>query len=87
AEDGKIWLNNNLGATYSLVGNANFNPLQQATAGNDVRAFGSCVEWGRKPDGHELMNWTNGSSGTGVNPVSTVKSDNPTHAQFIYNTT
>lgn len=83
-EDGKVWLNNNLGAHYSNLNHANFNLAQQATSVNDFRAYGSLFQWGRKPDGHELINWTSASNGTPVNNSSTAtRSNNPTHTSFI----
>lgn len=84
AEDGNIWLNNNLGADYNNINKASFNPVQQATATNDFRAYGSLFQWGRKPDGHELINYSGSSSGTPVNNMTTSGlSDNPTHASFV----
>ena len=41
AEDGNTWLNNNLGADYSNVNHASFDPTQQATAFDDHLAYGS----------------------------------------------
>lgn len=55
AEDGKIWLNNNLGANYANLDHPAFNLTQQATSTTDVNAMGSLLQWGRKADGHELM--------------------------------
>ncbi|REC63774.1 hypothetical protein DRF65_03435 [Chryseobacterium pennae] len=55
AEDGKIWLNNNLGANYSNIDHPVFNLTQQATSNTDVNAMGSLLQWGRKADGHELI--------------------------------
>lgn len=55
AEDGKVWLNNNLGANYSNVDDPNFNLTKQATETKDKNAMGSLFQWGRKPDGHELI--------------------------------
>lgn len=55
AEDGKIWLNNNLGANYADVDNPIFNLTQQATSSTDINAMGSLLQWGRKADGHELV--------------------------------
>ncbi|UHO39870.1 hypothetical protein H5J24_07480 [Chryseobacterium capnotolerans] len=55
AEDGKVWLNNNLGANYANVNDPNFNLTQQATETKDKNAMGSLFQWGRKPDGHELI--------------------------------
>ncbi|MCK0200135.1 FISUMP domain-containing protein [Ornithobacterium rhinotracheale] len=64
--DGKIWLNNNLGAEYTRVGATEFNPETQAANKKDWKAYGSYFQWQRKPDGHELMKWdtyTNNLSG------------------------
>ncbi|MGV4558054.1 FISUMP domain-containing protein, partial [Ornithobacterium rhinotracheale] len=60
--DGRTWLNNNLGAEYARVGSPYFNPVQQATAKDDWKAYGSLFQWQRKPDGHELYTWTSGTS-------------------------
>jgi uncharacterized protein (TIGR02145 family) len=81
--DGNVWLNNNLGADYSNTAKAAFNPAQQATSATDHLAYGSLIQWGRKADGHELINWTNGTTGTAVNGITSNKSDNPTDALFI----
>lgn len=56
AEDGKIWLNNNLGAAYANLDHPAFNLTQQATSSSDLNAMGSLFQWGRKADGHELVN-------------------------------
>lgn len=55
AEDGKIWLNNNLGANYTNVDSPIFNLTKQATSQTDINAMGSLLQWGRKADGHELI--------------------------------
>jgi len=68
AEDGNIWLNNNLGADYNNVNSIYFNPSKQATASNDYHAFGSLFQWGRKNDSHELINWTSTTAGTMIYP-------------------
>ncbi len=86
AEDGKIWLNNNLGAHYSNINHPNFNLVQQATSATDFRAYGSLFQFGRKPDGHELVTYTSATSGTAVNGTTATRSDNPTNALFIVNT-
>ena len=83
AEDGNIWLNNNLGAHYSNVNHASFNPAQQATSGTDHLAYGSLFQWGRKPDGHELITYTNSTIGTAVNGSTSTNSNAPAHALFI----
>ncbi|MDY3319133.1 hypothetical protein PG637_06940 [Riemerella anatipestifer] len=69
--DGKTWLNNNLGAEYARVGSPDFNPLQQATSQADWKAYGSHFQWQRKPDGHELVNWTSSTTGRFKNGVRT----------------
>lgn len=82
--DGKTWLNNNLGAHYAKNGHASFNPTKQATGKNDFLAFGSFFQWGRKPDGHELITWTGGTTATPVNNTTNATATNtPTHASFI----
>jgi len=83
AEDGNIWLNNNLGAYYSNVNHPSFNLAQQATSATDFRAYGSLFQWGRKPDGHELVNYTSATSGTPRPHVST-RVNEPTHASLIF---
>jgi hypothetical protein len=83
AEDGKVWLNNNLGAHYTNINHASFNPIQQATSATDHLAYGSLFQWGRKPDGHELMTYSNSTTGTAINGTTTTLSDNPLHALFI----
>ena len=84
-----IWLSNNLGADYSNFSKVDvFNPKQQATSTTDFNAYGSLLQWGRNTDGHELMNWTNGSSGTKVNTATSTQSTSATttNGNFIYNT-
>ena len=68
AEDGRVWLNNNLGANYSNTTHAEFNPGQQATSDNDFDAYGSLLQWGRKADGHELVIRTSRTSTVAVHP-------------------
>lgn len=66
AEDGRVWLNNNLGSDYANVNSSDFNLAQQAIAYNDYKAYGSQFQWGRKPDGHELVSWTSSTSGSSL---------------------
>lgn len=85
-EDGKVWLSNNLGANYANVNmTAIFNPNRQANTATDYQAYGSLSQWGRKPDGHELINRTGPSQGASsrANGTTAVLSDNPAHALFI----
>ena len=89
-DDGNIWLNNNLGAHYTNIHHASFDPCQQATAYNDFRAYGSMYQWGRYSDGHEIINWTSatGSDGAEQARETTVKPANitPGHDDFIIDT-
>ncbi|MCC7160129.1 peptidoglycan-binding protein [Candidatus Nomurabacteria bacterium] len=73
AEDGRIWLDRNLGAT------------QVATAFNDYNAYGSLFQWGRGADGHQLITHTSSSAATAVNgDTSTLStSDTPGDNLFI----
>ena len=85
AEDGRVWLNNNLGANYSNTSRSVFNPAQQATSQTDFNAFGSSFQWGRLADGHELINYTSSIAGTSANATTTTLStgDVPGHSNFI----
>lgn len=83
AEDGNTWLNNNLGAHYANINHASFNPSQQATSATDYLAYGSLFQWGRKPDGHELITYTNGTTGSAENGPTSTNSDAPADALFI----
>ncbi len=70
---GKIWMDRNLGAK------------QVATSYNDYQAYGSLYQWGRGSDGHELINWTNATTGTSANTTTTTISttDVPGNSNFI----
>lgn len=52
--NGKIWLNNNLGANYSRITHEKFNPIHQAFSKNDYNAYGNLYQWQRPADGHEI---------------------------------
>ena len=73
ATTGKIWMDRNLGAT------------QVATSSTDHLAYGSLYQWGRGSDGHELVNWSNSTTGTPVNVTTNVLSttDAPGNSNFI----
>ena len=88
ADDGNVWLNNNLGANYSNMNHVQFNPAQQATAYNDYHAYGSLFQWGRYSDGHELVNYTDGNTGVSVYGTTTTNatSDTPGHNLYISET-
>ena len=78
---GKTWLNNNLGADYANVDSSAYNPSQQATTSTDSLAYGSLFEWGRKADGHELMN--RATTGTKKYGITSTKADEPSDSLFI----
>ncbi len=82
---GKTWLNNNLGANYANMNSSVFDPNKQATVFDDRNAFGSFFQWGRKADGHDLINWENNwaNQPTAVNGITTSRNDNPLNALFI----
>jgi uncharacterized protein (TIGR02145 family) len=80
---GRTWLNNNLGAEYAKIDSSSFKPTQQAKSSTDHKAYGSLFQWGRKADGHELMIWTNGTTGTGKTGTIFGSEDSPDHAKFI----
>jgi uncharacterized protein (TIGR02145 family) len=80
---GRTWLNNNLGAEYADTNSDSFSPTQQATASDDYKAYGSLFQWGRKADGHELINWTNGSKGAGKAGETPTNNDAPADTLFI----
>jgi len=70
-QDGRVWLSNNLGASYAnLDDQANFDPNKRAESPTDYKAFGSLFQRGRNVSidagmlGHELMDWTNATTGT-----------------------
>jgi uncharacterized protein (TIGR02145 family) len=67
------WMDRNLGATRA------------ATAADDYQAYGDLFQWGRPADGHQLINWTSSSAGTGVNGLTTViaTTDIPGNSSFI----
>lgn len=74
---GRIWMDRNLGSSRVATGN------------NDYLAYGSLFQWCRAADGHQLINWTNASSGSAVNSITTSLSATmfPGHSNFIQSTT
>jgi hypothetical protein len=74
---GKCWLDRNLGAS------------QVAASSTDHLAYGDLFQWGRGADGHQLITWTNSTTGTAVNGTTTTKSatDTPGHGDFIFDNT
>ena len=85
--DGKTWLNNNLGADYAKLNHPSFNPAKQATTRTDYLAYGSLFQWGRKADGHELINYTNATTATAIYGTTTTLANVPANALFITNST
>ena len=85
ARDNRIWLNNNLGANYSNMNHPQYNPTQKARSHDDHHAYGSLYQWGRFSDGHELINYTNSTTGVAVNgPTNNNSTSNtPTNSLFI----
>ncbi|SFV53897.1 hypothetical protein MNB_SV-6-79 [hydrothermal vent metagenome] len=81
--DGSFWLKHNLQADYVTVGNPYFNP--DAVAGvDDIHAYGNLWQWGRKSDGHQLINHLDVYNATAVHPETTSsKSDIPASSVFI----
>ena len=73
----KCWLDRNLGAT------------QVATSSIDFNSYGSLFQWGRLADGHQLITWTNATTGAAVNTTTSVLSgtDSPVNSNFIINAT
>lgn len=54
-EDGRVWLNNNLGADYANINSDKYDPSKQAEDYEDRSAVGSGFRWGYDADGHELL--------------------------------
>ena len=52
-------------------------------AGNDYLAYGSLFQWGRKADGHELINWIGNKNGTKKYGHTQTKSNNPSNSLYI----
>ncbi len=80
---GRTWLNNNLGADYANVDSDAYDPSQQAKTSTDYLAYGSLFEWGRKADGHELINRTGATTGTKKYGITSTKADEPSDSLFI----
>jgi len=87
AEDGRIWLNQNLGANYSNVNNSAFNPIIRASNIFDHNAKGSLFQWGRYSDGHELIYRTDATTSKHVNTLVSTQSttDTPTFREVTRN--
>jgi hypothetical protein len=76
AATGRKWLDRNLGATNA------------PTAYNDFANYGDLFQWGRRADGHQLVNRTGATTAdvTGSGTTTTLSdSDTPPHASFIVN--
>lgn len=70
---GRTWMDRNLGAT------------RVATSSTDHLGYGSLYQWGRGSDGHELITWSNSTTGTRVNGTTTTFSstDQPGNTNYI----
>ncbi len=82
--DGNTWLNNNLGANYANMNHVEYDITKQATAFNDHNAYGSLYQWGRFSDGHELINYTNSTTGTGVYGTTPTNATSDTPVDSLY---
>ncbi len=73
AEDGRCWLDRNLGAS------------RKAVSIDDYLAYGSLYQWGRASDGHQLIAGWDVSIGTPVNGTTSILSntDTPGNSNFI----
>lgn len=80
---GRTWLNNNLGAHYADMNHAEFSIEQQGENPRDFHAYGSLFQWGRKADGHELINWTGETAGAPVYGNTATNNNDPDHPEFI----
>lgn len=95
--DGRMWLNNNLGADYTNINSPYFNPVYQAGAlasngvplanptadqiKKDFRAYGSLFEFGRDGDGHELVRWNSVAFGDPLYAGQRVEESNRTYSK------
>lgn len=72
---GRVWMDRNLGAT------------QAAISSTDYLAYGSLFQWCRAADGHQLINWTNSTTGTVLNGTTSMLSATsvPGHSLFVIN--
>jgi len=70
---GKKWLDRNIGATRAAI------------SFDDYQAYGDLFQWGRPADGHQLINWTNATTGAPVNGTTTdvATDDVPGHSNYI----
>ncbi len=73
---GRIWMDRNLGAS------------QVAASLTDHLAYGSLYQWGRGSDGHQLINWSNATTGVAANTTTSTLSttDAPGNGNFITST-
>jgi uncharacterized protein (TIGR02145 family) len=67
----------------------NLGATRVATSSTDHLAYGSIYQWGRGSDGHQLINWTDATTGTPVNGTTTTLSSTnvPGNANYISNFT
>ncbi len=69
--NGNCWMDRNLGAS------------QVATSSTDHLSYGDLFQWGRGDDEHQLMTWTNSTSGTSVNASQEGQSSSPTPGDYF----
>ncbi len=62
---GQVWMDRNLGAN------------RVAQSSTDFEGYGDLYQWGRKKDGHEVVNWISSNTGT-VTPTTTNQISNAT---------
>lgn len=74
-QNGSCWMDRNLGAD------------RVAESSTDYEAYGDLFQWGRLDDGHQLIEWTNSTSGSSVHGATgdLSNSDVPGHNDFIGN--
>lgn len=68
-QNGKTWLNHNLGANYANFAHVAFNPAKVPQSYDDYNSFGSLPQIGAPMDGSELINWRGPADFVPVYPV------------------
>jgi len=68
---GHTWLDRDLGAS------------RVAKSLTDYLAYGDLYQWGRKADGHQIVTFTNSTTGTATYGTTTEQSDDPTDHLFV----
>lgn len=69
---GECWMDRNLGAS------------QVATSSTDHLGYGDLFQWGRGADGHQLITWTNSTTGNGAGTTPDLSTtDTPGNSLYI----